>query len=40
LGRVIPRDDMLAGKLGDPDMSSSTVVHPSDDHSPFSLMAL
>lgn len=27
LSRVIPVDDMLAGKLGNPDMSSSTVVY-------------
>jgi hypothetical protein len=31
LDRVIPATEMLAGKLGDPDMSSSTVVHPSPD---------
>jgi hypothetical protein len=46
LGRVIPKNDMLAGKLGDPDMSSSTEVHPSpntdsdsgdEGHSPFSM---
>jgi hypothetical protein len=39
MSRVIPVDDMLAGKLGDPDMTSSTLIHDST-HGPASLLKL
>ncbi|MFL5814113.1 MAG: hypothetical protein ACJ763_11095 [Bdellovibrionia bacterium] len=41
MDRVIPAKDMLAGKLGDPDMSSSTEVHQSPEtDSPFGVNTL
>jgi hypothetical protein len=30
LSRVIPLDDMMSGKLGDPDMSSTSEIHNSE----------